>query len=374
MRIKKSELIYFFAIILLLIRYTLQVSTLINVSSSSSFFDILLIISYLLLFLKIIYKESIRNLIIYAIIILFAIISYVNSKMTDYLTLVLVVIATKNIEIKKIVKFLFEYYLIILIVHIIAYVLMMLLDSSSIHVIQRDTISRYSFFLGHPNTFAALIAWTNIMYLYLKYEKINKLDYIGSFLVAIFIFFVPNSRTSALLLILTIILIVIFKSNKRKLINIFKFALPIISITMFIILFNNDQIDFISKLDSFFNARIRLAIAIYENFGIAMFGVYVPFGEELKILYKYGLTQLTVDSTYYSLLFSYGIVNTIIFLLVYTRICLKKQTESKIILFLVIWSIYAITETLALSPILCFPLLFATELIEKRKRVKKNES
>lgn len=374
MRIKKSELIYFLAIILLLIRYTLQISTLINVSSSSDFFDFLLILSYLLLIFKIIYKESIKNLIIYAIIILFAIMSYVNSKMTDYLTLVLVVIATKDIDIKKIVKFLFEYYLIILIVHMIAYLIMMLLDSSSIHVIQRDTISRYSFFLGHPNTFAAIIAWTNIMYLYLKYEKINKIDYIVTCLVALFIFFVPNSRTSALLLVLTIIFIVIFKRNKKKLINLLKFAIPFISITMFITLFNNDKIASINELDSLFNARIKLSIAIYENFGISMFGEYIPFGEELKILYQYGLTQLTVDSTYYSLLFSYGIVNTIMFIFIYTRLCLKKHTESKIILFLVIWSIYAITETLALSPILCFPLLFATELVEKRKRVKKNES
>ena len=374
MKIKKVELLYFLAICMLLIRSILQVSTLINISSSSIFFDVLLFTAYALLFIKIIYKESIKNLIIYAIIISLAIFAYIHSKMTDYLTLVLIVIATKDIEIRKIIKFVFVFYVIALAIHIIAYLITMFIDSSSIQVIHRDDIKRYSFFLGHPNSFAAILAWTNIMFLYLKYEKLKAWDYIVTILVALFIYFVPNSRTSAILLIVFIAMILLFKKNIKIIIKFGKISIPLIAIIMFGLFLAYNMTPIIDKIDGILNARIKLALAIYENYGISLFGVYIPFGQELSTVYKYGLTQLTVDSAYYSLLFSYGVVNTLIFLIIYTRLNFKKNFENKKILFLTIWSFYAVTETLALNPLLCFPLLFATELLEKRKKAIKDES
>ena len=359
---------------MLLIRSILQVSTLINISSSNIFFDVLLFTAYALLFIKIIYKESIKKLIIYAIIILLAIFAYMHSKMTDYLTLVLVVIATKNIEVKKIVKFVFVFYVVALSIHIIAYLVTMVIDSSSIQVIHRDDIKRYSFFLGHPNSFAAILAWTNIMYLYLKYEKLKAWDYIITFLIALFIYFVPNSRTSAILLVVFIAMIILFKKDIKIIIKFGKISIVLMAIIMFCLFLAYNMTPVIDKIDSILNARIKLALAIYENYGISLFGEYIPFGQELSSVYKYGLTQLTIDSAYYSLLFSYGVVNTLIFLIIYTRLNFKKNFENKKILFLTIWSFYAITETLALNPLLCFPLLFATELLENRRRKIKDES
>lgn len=134
---------------------------------------------------------------------------------------------------------------------------------------------------------------------------------------------------------------------------------------MYIFIFNYYNYPIIAKIDEALNARIIQALAIYENYGITLLGMYIPLGQEMKILYKYGLTSLTIDSAYYSLLFNYGIINTVIFLIIYTKLCLKRDIKEKKVLFLVIWALYAVTETLALNPLLCFPLLFATELIRK---------
>ena len=371
MRIKKIELLYFSAVIMLLVRNIIQVSTLIDIKSTSMFFDVLLFSAYILLFIKIIYKENIKRLIVYAIIIFLALISYASSKMTDYLSLVLLVIGAKGIDIKKIVKVCFSFYAITLGVHIIAYIITMLVDPASIEIVHRDEVERYSFFLGHPNSFAAILAWTNIMYLYLRYDKLKIRDYILTILVALFIYFVPNSRTSAILLIVFIIMILMFKKNIRFIIKLGRFAIPVLAVTMIALFLVYNMSPIIDKLDGILNARIKLGLAIYENYGTTLFGEYIPFGQELSSVYKYGLTKLTIDSAYYSLLFSYGIINTLVFLFIYTKLSFKKGLENKKILFLVIW---AVTETLALNPLLCFPLLFAKELIEKGAKSKKNES
>jgi len=373
-RIKKIELLYFSAVIMLLVRNIIQVSTLIDIKSTSMFFDVLLFSAYILLFIKIIYKENIKRLIVYAIIIFLALISYASSKMTDYLSLVLLVIGAKGIDIKKIVKVCFSFYAITLGVHIIAYIITMLVDPASIEIVHRDEVERYSFFLGHPNSFAAILAWTNIMYLYLRYDKLKIRDYILTILVALFIYFVPNSRTSAILLIVFIIMILMFKKNIRFIIKLGRFAIPVLAVTMIALFLVYNMSPIIDKLDGILNARIKLGLAIYENYGTTLFGEYIPFGQELSSVYKYGLTKLTIDSAYYSLLFSYGIINTLVFLFIYTKLSFKKGLENKKILFLVIWAFYAVTETLALNPLLCFPLLFAKELIEKGAKSKKNES
>lgn len=374
MRIKKIELLYFSAVIMLLVRNIIQVSTLIDIKSTSMFFDVLLFSAYILLFIKIIYKENIKRLIVYAIIIFLSLISYASSKMTDYLSLVLLVIGAKGIDIKKIVKVCFSFYAITLGVHIIAYIITMLVDPASIEIVHRDEVERYSFFLGHPNSFAAILAWTNIMYLYLRYDKLKIRDYILTILVALFIYFVPNSRTSAILLIVFIIMILMFKKNIRFIIKLGRFAIPVLAVTMIALFLVYNMSPIIDKLDGILNARIKLGLAIYENYGTTLFGEYIPFGQELSSVYKYGLTKLTIDSAYYSLLFSYGIINTLVFLFIYTKLSFKKGLENKKILFLVIWAFYAVTETLALNPLLCFPLLFAKELIEKGAKSKKNES
>ena len=125
------------------------------------------------------------------------------------------------------------------------------------------------------------------------------------------------------------------------------------------------------ELDSIFSSRLRLGAAIYENYGIHLFGVYIPLGEKVTNSLKYGLTVLTIDSAYQALIFNYGIVNTIFFIIVYTVLSFKKNIDSKKRLFLIIWSLFAVTETMALNPLICFPLLFATDLLNTDRKEKK---
>ena len=49
------------------------------------------------------------------------------------------------------------------------------------------------------------------MYLYLKYERMKFIDYLGLIFVSAFIYYFPNSRTSAIVMFLAMIMISISK-------------------------------------------------------------------------------------------------------------------------------------------------------------------
>lgn len=371
MRLKKNEIMYYIAIGIILLRVYLKSTKLINLDQDSLFFDILLLISYALLILKIIIKEKWKNIFLYGIIILVAVISYSISNMSEFLTLVLIVIASKNIDIKRTLKFLIAFNMTVIGIHMIAWLIMFIADRENIPVIYRDNDSnnrvRYNFYLGHPNFFSAAVVWTTMMYAYLKFEKLKWYDYLLMIGIAIFIYVVPNSRTSAMLLVALLILIPIFKKNLKGLVNICKFAIPIIFIILITLVLTYDVNPYIDEINKIFNSRMKLAIATYKEYGIHLLGNDLPlFEKELTNLYKYGMTALTIDNAYYFMLFSQGILSSVIFTLFYTKLTLVKGIEKKKILFLTIWSLFAVTETMALTAVIAFPLLFGGELLEKK--------
>ena len=210
-----------------------------------------------------------------------------------------------------------------------------------------------------------------MMYFYLKYEKLNFFHYFIGIMITLFIYIVPNSRTSAILLIAMIILMPLYKKNIKIVVNLLRVSIPVLCITMILLVLTYNYNPYANTLDSFFNSRIRLGAAVYENYGIHWLGEYIPYGEDVTNSYQYGVTRLTTDSAYQTMLFGYGIFNTIIFISLYTILCLRKKTNNKKLLFLVIWSLYAISETLALDPLICFPLLFATDLINSIQKTNK---
>ena len=169
-----------------------------------------------------------------------------------------------------------------------------------------------------------------MMYAYLKFEKLKWYDYLLMIGIAIFIYVVPNSRTSAMLLVALLILIPIFKKNLKGLVNICKFAIPIIFIILITLVLTYDVNPYIDEINKIFNSRMKLAIATYKEYGIHLLGNDLPlFEKELTNLYKYGMTALTIDNAYYFMLFSQGILSSVIFTLFYTKLTLVKGIEKK---------------------------------------------
>ena len=73
-----------------------------------------------------------------------------------------------------------------------------------------------------------------------------------------------------------------------------------------------------------------------------------------------------IDNSYLALLLNYGIIAFIIFNIFMEKL-LRHAKNKKEIVFLVIWTFFAISETVCLMPMIAFPLLWLNnnEVLEK---------
>lgn len=278
----------------------------------------------------------------------------------------------KNVEVKKVVKILFFINVSALLLHIILYIIYLLLDSSSLNFIFRETsnarIIRYSFFFKHPNVFGTYIFWTVAMYYYLYFDKLNIGTYIFTTFIAIAMYLFPNSKTSAIAIFALIIIALLAKKNiKLPSMKIMYFVILILSIVGIL----NIEVPVVAMIDDGLTGRISIGKIIYDNYGVNLFGTDISKGVENTLVNGKYYTDITiVDSMYYALVLNYGIIALLIFSYLVFR---YKSNNSKIErLFLLLLMFYGITETTCLSPEIAFPILFLAdvfkhELWEKNK-------
>ena len=188
---KKKELIFFLGIFLIQVKSVLDMTKIIELPDEIT--SIILLLGYLCLaFFIMIRDEGIS--IVEIILLCIGGISYIRSSFTGMFTLSVIIVAAKGIEINKILKFLLIFNIIVLSIHILLYGIYYFTDSNSLQLEVRSgtDVVRHDFLFGHPNTFSTYLIWTYLMYLYLKYDKINIKDYIVMIIIGALIYLLEN--------------------------------------------------------------------------------------------------------------------------------------------------------------------------------------
>ena len=121
----------------------------------------------------------------------------------------------------------------------------------------------------------------------------------------------------------------------------------------------------VTEIDSAFSARIKLARATYEYYGISLLGQKLPLGQKLDYMPEFGLNGLTLDSTYYSLMFSYGIFSFFIVVYLLQKTINAKNVKMKDVIFIDVFAVFALMETSIMNPLLGFPLLLISEYLDQ---------
>ena len=121
----------------------------------------------------------------------------------------------------------------------------------------------------------------------------------------------------------------------------------------------------VRTIDNILTTRITLGRIIYENYGIHLFGANIQNSVKIAIINgQYYNNIKIIDSMYYTLLFNYGIISVVIFAWCLFKHKFVKNED----LFFVLVLMYGITETICLSPIIAFPLLFLSEREKKYEK------
>ena len=113
------------------------------------------------------------------------------------------------------------------------------------------------------------------------------------------------------------------------------------------------------SLDVFLSSRIRLGGYAYEHIGITWFGQ--PTVKNVQWDSFWGLTGHAYDCAYTLLAMEYGIIWLI--LICYCFYKLSKRNDVKICIFIITWSLYAVSEVHPLNGYILFPILLISQLL-----------
>lgn len=312
-------------------------------------------VSYLVLGLLIIYvifynqyKRS--EIILIALVSGIIIMTTINSDSNHMIALWLFLIASKNVDFRKIVSIAYYITLWVLIFTVVASLVGVIPD----YTMHRGNFVRHSLGYGHVNVLGMKVFQTEIYYLLLNFRKRGKIFsiYLMMVFVALFSYYVPNSKTpvvlSVLLFILFSLYLVLNNSRYQRLIYMAGLVFGAFMANVLSVVFcvgDFSGVGYYKVINRMLSSRFSLSHKAYVDFGTTWLGqtVYISFIERINA----GLRgTYFLDNTYMILLIRYGIIFYLIFSIAYIAAMIigLKTEKYMIVLVFFIYSIYGLME------------------------------
>ena len=313
-------------------------------------------------------KYSVKSIIIITILTFLFYISKNISHDNNLFITMLFIIASKNINIKKFIKY--DLKIKIIISSLIIFLYNIGLAENVIRYRLDGTI-RNSLGFGHPNVLGAIIFSIIVDIICLKYKKLKIKDYI--FILTLFILstIACDSRAAQLGTIILIVLSMIFPyiENKKNIINwatIIPFVLFFLTYTLVVLYPKNIQL--INNINEIFSSRIRLAYEFYDYYGINLFGHFFLQKETWKEQYY----LYVLDISYMTILIKFGIIALMSTLISFSLSIKKAINNSDYGIAIAIISImfYGLMENYAYMIGYNAILVYISYLIYERKEKK----
>lgn len=354
MKIQKSKSISLYNIILILLVVMNEITT-IYVFSNIPELDRAINFLQLFLYIGLIYivikkKYTLKKLLLFCIIGGLLLIGYISSGQAAFFKGFLLIIAASNVPYKKILRTCRMATMFIVILSI----LLWLMGISDSGIGRRDAIA-----IGfvHPNVAAQMIMLVCLLWASEMSEKIKYRDYFVIELVGVLIFFITDSRTSTIVVVLLPFLL---EFNKRILkyrqvgkIPAFLLTYSQLLITIFAYVtarFLEDN-SFFQSLNLILSSRLFLNYYVLNQYGVKLFGQNVTLQDysgkiynNIQNLYNW---NITCDCSYMFSLIVMGLIPTIIVLIGFI-ILMRKAIKNKnymVISIAVVLAMYAFTES-----------------------------
>ena len=408
---KYGELLFFSSVILAFIDYILFDCTNFSKIIPNVFGNILTIIIYLLLLLKIITFSYYTSKEIKIIFLLtgIVILSLLCSKNFLILKLFLFIIGNKNISTKK----LFNLVRKLIVFSLVITICCSFLNIIESHNILRDNSSfiRYSLGFNHPNMLSMFILQFILISLFLDYEKFN-VKYMIFYLIIIFVtYFITDSRTTCMLGLgcYCIFLFIYFlkldtgsyldsnsnfikesTTGKNDFIknNLVQKTVIKKSFLFFkkIFIFFPEFLGFgslflgkyynvtLSQLNNLFSGRLMYINVFLNMYGIHLFGTYVPYGSSY-INSKGELVPLILDNAYANITIRFGLIILILLLIAYSLLTKKLISQKQIISLLIVsvYLVFGLMESHFIYITANFSLFFLSQVLYESNTPSNNE-
>ena len=225
----------------------------------------------------------------------------------------------------------------------------------------------------HPNSFGVRAFIFSSCWFYTRRNKLMVADYIFIVFLALFAWFVPNSRTSSLCMILLSVLLYLYSkpsfcsSQFCSVINhLLIVCAVIINIgTVLLSLFYNEGNAILLFIDKVLSGRLSIANQLYHEFSITLLGqqIYVNMSE--RIYAGLGTVAINFDNSYMRILLHWGIiVYAVVSAFVIWGLLYEKRRKNPtlfLILFMVL--VYSFSEKILYQGTYCVFILALSDLL-----------
>lgn len=343
-----------------------------NVPSVLPFYSIIDKLIVVLIFLTVLFQNQIykiREIVLVVIIFSITVISYLLSKDNIILKVVMLIIASKDIELKKFIKF----DLVIKVIFCCMIIIFSQIGVSGNYIILRaDGTIRQSLGFTHPNALAAY--WLSICCDYV-YLSLNRNKMIKLFSCTIITFIIGRITDSRTVIICVYLMIILFfyntylnlnnKTAKRFIVFLpyLLFILSILSAYLY------KSSDFIKNIDHLLSKRIYYTEQYIQKYDIKLFGQEIETVSTVQSRLL-NISPQILDNSYIVLLLKFGMILLVGgCLLLSLRLRLSYRERDKLlIIILIIFMISGLFESWLIkinyNP---FLLSFSSLIYYKRK-------
>lgn len=312
----------------------------------------------------------------------YCIITTINMHDTYMLFTFLLLMCSKDVNIKYAIRKKMIVIGCLLFIHIFIYVCVYYYDASLVPTTTRygETNVRYGFYMLHPNSFAMYLLWTSLEWLYLHWEDLRWETLSAVYAINVMGYYFTDSRTA--IIVLTFIYLILFilykKLESQKMENLLrviaKYGFAICSFlyassAFLYVRASGFLLKILTGINYFLNGRLLLTAYIADVYGISLLGQNVAGYEKIN-WNSYWFDVIYLDSAYNALVFGYGILYTIV--LSYLFYVTAKKAKIKELIFIDSYIIYCIMENYGLNAANSFILLFLGAVLFKNDKLTKN--
>lgn len=295
-------------------------------------------------------------------------------------------ISMQNVELKSVMKKTSILKIILILIHVIAYLLCLGFTPESIQLVERNGVLRHAVFMGHPNTFSMYVLWTTMEFLYAHYEKLRIPSFLLLLLCNYFTYIFTDSNTSMIVSTVVIGLLIPYKASKEKWSMKFvhpvsKYGFLFCSIVFPLMVAVYPMLSGVAKnffeiLNEALTGRLLYGAYAYDAYGFSLIGRSIGF--PAKSYWRgYWLDTIIFDNSYIWMFILYGCIYLAIISV--TFIWMSKRTTNIEKILVIGLTFYGIMEAYIVNASICFPLFFIGKYMyqvfdERREKKEKRYS
>lgn len=324
-------------------------------------YSILTMLGIILMFTRICFVKvyRLKELIYFSLFFILALIIMFISKDKRLLWGVIVIGAMKNVDFSKIVKLTF--YTMSIIISVISLSCICLYGN-----IGTSLKGGLSLGLGHPNILHGYFSLIAILFIYLKWDKLNTFHIIVMEIFNMILYGLTLSRSGMGILSIVFLMILIYKLFPYVfLLKVYKLLcmIGVCIFTILPILYFYDPHNFVlNSIDKFMTGRLWQGAWYYNISPIGLFGNYF---EELYSTHPYAL----LDMGFFRIIIEYGLLAYFIFVLSYYRLLNYVEKARENLFFLLIFMIiFTYIESLGTYIFFNVSLLEFSAILYKKSR------